>query len=117
MGTRILTEQQKENIAEKSNALLPQYQGDQAIIFGNVVTVREIWIPHVDPGSKEESKRGKRPGFPLPKKARPSPSAGKVLMTVFWDYKVKLLMHFLEHEKMITGQSYANLLTALHNKV
>ena len=49
----------------------------------------------------------------MPKKAKPIPSAGKVMALVFWDAKGILLINYLEKAKIITGEYYANLLNSI----
>jgi hypothetical protein len=51
--------------------------------------------------------------FPTPKKFRVEKSDGKVMATVFWDEKGLLLLEFMPQKITITGQTYANTITAL----
>ena len=51
---------------------------------------------HFPPESKAASIEGKHPSSPARKKCKTIPSAGKVLLTVFWDAQGVLLLDFLE---------------------
>jgi transposase len=44
-------------------------------------------------------------------------SAGKVMATVFWDEKELLLLEFMPQKTTITGQTYANTITALQEVI
>jgi len=48
------------------------------------VTVDETWVHHFTPESKMSSMQWKHTNSPPPKKARVTPSAGKVMATFFW---------------------------------
>ena len=44
-------------------------------------------------------------------------SAGKVMATVFWDEKGLLLLEIMPQKTTITGQTYANTITALREAI
>jgi hypothetical protein len=52
----------------------------------------------------------------VPKKIRSVPSAGKVMVSVFWNAEGIMFIDYLEKGKTITGEYYSNLLTRLDNK-
>ena len=43
--------------------------------------------------------------------------AGKVMVTVFWDAKGVIMLHFLPKRSTITGVYYANLLDQLRTAI
>ena len=49
------------------------------------------------------------PGSPRPKKFKTQPSAGKVMVTVFWDAKGVNMLDFLPERSTIIGVYYALL--------
>jgi len=55
--------------------------------------------------------------FPTPKKFRVEKSADKVMTPVFWDQKGLLLLEFMPQKTIITGQTYANTITALREAI
>ena len=81
------------------------------------VTVDEIWIHYYTPETKEQSKQWTSPNERAPKKAKTVRSAGKIMATVFWDSKSKILIDYLEKRKTITGQYYADILDLLNAKL
>jgi hypothetical protein len=48
----------------------------------------ETWIHHYIPESKQQSKQCTEVGCSAPKKTRSIPSAGKVMVSVFWEAEV-----------------------------
>jgi hypothetical protein len=54
---------------------------------------------------------------PTPKTFKVEKSAGKVKATVFWDEKGLLLLEFMPQNTTITGQTYANKITALREAI
>ena len=77
------------------------------------MTGDETWVYHRDPESKMESMQWKHKTSPTPKTFRVEKSAGKVMTAVFWDEKGLLLLEFMPQKTTITGQTYANTITAL----
>ena len=55
--------------------------------------------------------------FPTPNKFRVEKPAGKVTETVFWDEKGLLILEFMPQKTTITGQTYANTITALREAI
>src|SRR5215469_13856868 len=64
-----------------------------------------------------ESMQWKHKTSPIPKTFRVEKSAGKVMGTVFWDEKGLLLLEFMPQKTTITGQTYANTITALREAI
>jgi len=58
-------------------------EGDQFLF--NIVTGDESWIHHFDPEEKQLSMQYRHTSSPCPKKFKTMPSAGKILLAVFWD--------------------------------
>ncbi|GFV05259.1 histone-lysine N-methyltransferase SETMAR [Trichonephila clavipes] len=67
-----------------------------------IVTGDETWCHHYEPETKRDSMQWKHASSPPPKKFRAVKSAGKVLLTVFFDVQGPLLVEFLEHRKALT---------------
>ena len=62
----------------------------------NIVTGDEPWIHHFDPEEKRLSMQYRHTSSPRPKKFKTVPSAGKILLTVFWDSQRVYMTEFLE---------------------
>ena len=60
----------------------------------------ETWIHHYDPETKIQSMQWKHKGSPTTKKFKVFPSAGKVLLPVFWDAQG---VDYLQRGAIITG--------------
>ena len=50
-----------------------------------------------------QSKQGKHPGSPFPKKFRRVHSAGKVMASIFLDNQGAIMIDYLEQGRMING--------------
>ena len=59
-------------------------EGDQFLF--NIVTGDESSILHFEPEEKQMSMQYRHTSSPRPKKIKTMPSAGKILLTVFWDF-------------------------------
>jgi hypothetical protein len=79
--------------------------------------VDETWIHHYTPATKKQSKQWVPRGESAPKKAKTVPSAGKVMVTVFWDSQGIILINCLEKGRTITGASYSSLLDRLKTEL
>jgi len=90
---------------------------DPEHFFQRLVTGDETWVYHRDPESKMESMQWKHKTSPTSKKFRVEKSAGKVMATVFWDKKGLLLLEFMPQKTTITGQTYADTITALREAI
>ena len=82
-----------------------------------LITVDETQIHHFTPETKEQSKQWTEAGGSAPKKAKTVQQAGKVMASVFWDYKGILLIDYLQKGKTINSKYYSNLLDQLNVKI
>ena len=92
----MLTPENKQKRVEICDELLKRYreEGDQFLL--NIVTGDESWIHHFDPEEKRLNTQYRHTLSPLPKKFKTVPSAGKILLTVFWDSQRVYMTEFLE---------------------
>ena len=81
--------------------------------LSRLITVDESWVHFYDPCNKLTSMEWRAVGSSGPVKFKAQSSAGKVLLTVFWDSSGVLLTDFMEAGKTINGIYYANLLDRL----
>ncbi|KAJ8728788.1 hypothetical protein PYW07_006484 [Mythimna separata] len=86
-------------------------------IFDRIVTGDETWVHHYDPESKQESMQWHKKGSAPPKKFKVTPSAGKLMATVFWDSKGILLIEYTKKGQSITAASYATTLRNLKEAI
>ena len=81
-----------------------------------IVTGDEMWVHHFTPESKAASMEWKHLSSPVRKKFKTTPSAGKVLLTVFWDAQGVLLLDFLE-VGTINATRYCDTLSKLKEAI
>ncbi|GFW98758.1 histone-lysine N-methyltransferase SETMAR [Trichonephila clavipes] len=110
------TEQQKELRMGLELQHLFRYQEDPAFMK-RIVTGDETWCHHYEPETKRDSMQWKHASSPPPKKFRAMKSAGKVLLTVFFDVQSPLLVEFLEHRKSINPDLYCETLRRLRRSI
>lgn len=73
---------------------LSRYADEGEDMLNRIVTGDESWVHHYQPESKRDSMQWKHPSSPSCMKFKVTPSAGKVMLTVFWDSQGVLLAHF-----------------------
>lgn len=86
---------QEQRMAVSLEHLVCYHEDGNDFLF-RIVTGDETWVHHFTPESKAASMEWKHPSSPVRKKFKRTPSAGKVLLTVFWDAQGVLLLDFLE---------------------
>ena len=94
---KLLTQEQKDARRDISSDLLRAYRNAGEEFFRGTVTGDESWIHHYQPETRRQSMEWKHPGSPAPKKVKSVTSAGKIMVTIFWDEDGVLLVDFLEH--------------------
>jgi hypothetical protein len=67
-----------------------------------IVTEDETWIHHYEPESKCQGMKWKYPHSPAKRKFKTHPTAGNLMLTVFWDSQRLLLEHFQETVEQCT---------------
>ena len=101
------------------SALLKRFRSKDDFLL-RLVTVDETWVHYYEPENKAQSLQWVEPGSPRPKKFKTQPSAGKVMVTVFWDAKGVIMLDVLPKRSTITEVYYANILdqrrTAIREK-
>lgn len=114
---RMLTPLQKVSRVDVCRDLLELYNDNKEDFSFRFVTGDETWIHFWDPETKQESMHWKHRDSPPPKKFRTQPSAGKVMATIFWDFKGVIHIDYMPHNTTITGQYYAGLLGRLRESI
>jgi len=70
-----------------------------------VVTEDESWVYHYEPESKRQSMQWN-------KKFKTQASAGKVMLTIFWDVSGPILVHFQEKGQTVISARYSDMLVS-----
>jgi len=83
------------------------------------VSEDETGIRHWYSGSKQESMqwRVSHASSPPPRKIKPQPSTGKMMVTIFSDSKCVLLIDYLPDKTTMNGQYYVNFLFKLRQAI
>ena len=102
----LLTVDQKRIRMKISQACLDRFKRNKMDFKRRFITVDVTWIHHFTPEIKEHPKHWTEAGGSEPKKAKTVQSAGKVMASVFWDYKGILLIDYLQKGKTINSEYY-----------
>jgi hypothetical protein len=88
-------------------------------MLNRIVTGDESWKHQYQTESKYASMRWKLPSSPSTKKfnVTSTPSAGKVMLTVFWDSQGVLLAHFQKRGENMNSASYCEVLLKLRDVI
>jgi histone-lysine N-methyltransferase SETMAR len=87
------------------------------LIFNRLVTGDETWVHHFDSESKQESMQWHIKGSSTPNKFKVTPSAEKIMATVFWDCQGILMIDYLNKGSTVTGEYYADLMHRLRDSI
>ena len=68
------------------------------------------WIHYFEPESKRQSMEWKHPSSPAKKKFKPQPSAGKVMLTIFWSSQGPIFCDYLQDQRTIIVSTILTLL-------
>jgi hypothetical protein len=86
-------------------------------VLNTTVTGDETWMHHYQPESNRASMQWKHPSSPSTKKFNVTPSAGKVMLTMFWDSHGVLLAHYQKHGEYMNYASYCEVLLKLRDAI
>ncbi|UYV75970.1 hypothetical protein LAZ67_13001971 [Cordylochernes scorpioides] len=114
---KLLTLDQKAVRRKLSSDNLSLFEANPEEFVNRFVTMNETWAHHFTPESKQQSMQWRHSGSPPPKKAKTVPSAGKVMVSAFWDSEGVLLLDFLNKGQTITGNYYATLVKRLREAI
>jgi len=104
---------QKRQRCQWSEQLLKYFRRDPDAFLSEMVTMDETWLHHYDPETKQQSMEWRHSGSPRPKKFRVQKSAGKVLVSIFWDQDGILFTDYLPKGQTINAEYYSSLLIQL----
>ncbi|UYV83858.1 hypothetical protein LAZ67_X000442 [Cordylochernes scorpioides] len=99
-----------ELIVCEPNALLKRYEEKGDHFLDQIVSGDESWCYHYDHSAKRASMEWKRGDSPRPKKIRSQRSAGKVLLTIFWDVDGPICLDFLSSRQRMNSDLYCDIL-------
>lgn len=106
-----LTEEHRNNRVAICQRLLDRHANEGEAFLTRIVTGDETWVHHFSPESKRQSMEWKHPGSPVKKKFKRQPSAGKVMLTIFWDSQGVIMEHYLERGATVNSVRYSEMLS------
>jgi hypothetical protein len=87
-------------------------------MLNRIVTGDESWVHHYQAESKCASVvQWKHSSSPSSKTLKVMPSAGNVMVAVFWDSQGVLLSHFQKHGENVNSDSYCEVLLKLWDAI
>jgi len=107
---RQLTPELRERRADACEEILRRFEREGDGFLARIVTGDETWVHFHQPETKRASKEWRHSSSPKPKKFRTEPSAGKVILTLFWDEKCVILERYTPRGTIVTSASYSDLL-------
>lgn len=114
---RELTDGHKAKRVEAGNQLFLLLKTIGPEVYQWIVTGDESWVHHYTPETKKQSMSWIGPGEKAPTKFKTHNSAGKVMLTVFWDSEGVLLEDYLEKGRTINAQYYCEILEKLRRAI
>ena len=90
--------------------LLKRFEAEGDGFLGRIVTGDETWVHYNQPETKKASKEWRHTSSPKPKNFVTHPSAGKVLLALFWDERWVILEHCMPKGNTVTSATYADIL-------
>ena len=107
---RQLTAELKERRVDACQELLKCSEAECDGFLGRSITGDETWIHYHQPETKKANKEWRHTSSPKPKKFRTQPSAGNVMLTLFWDEREVILEQYMPRGNTATSATYADLL-------
>lgn len=105
-----LTPELKQRRVDACGELLRRYEAEGDAFLARIVTGDESWVHYHQPETKRASKEWRHTSSPKPKKFRTQLSAGKVMLTLFWDARGVILEDYMPHGVTVTSVTYSELL-------
>ena len=75
---------------------LDRYEKEGDAFLDRIITGDETWVHHYEPECKRLSTERKHLQSPIRKEVKSQPTAGKLLLTVFWGSQGPILEHYQE---------------------
>jgi len=105
-----LTPEMKERRVDACEELLRRYEDDGEAILQRIVTGDESLVHFYEPERKRQNIEWRHTSSPKPKKVRVQGSAGKAMLTFFWDYNGPILEHYMPRGSIVISATYSNVL-------
>ena len=100
---RLLTVEQKQQRIHDSERCLKLFTRNKKDLLRRYITMNETWIHHFTPESRSASAEWREEGESRPKRPKTQQSAGKFMVSVFWDMHGILLIDLLPKGQTINN--------------
>jgi hypothetical protein len=100
--------------AEQCLAIFNRYKDE---FFRRYIVMDETWLLHYTPESNPHSAEWTERDEPNPKCGKTHRSAGKVMVSVFWDARGIIFNVYLEKGQIINKEYYIELLDPLNDEI
>ena len=114
---RQLTKGHKQSHLEACFELLEYCHSSHKTFLQQIVTRDETWVHHFELESKRASIQWRHLTSPSSKKFKSQQSAGKVMVTVFWDSVGVILVDFMSKRATINSDVYIDTLKKLKARI
>ena len=111
-----LTEAHKQSRLEACSERLEYCHSDKTFLQ-QIVTEDETWVHHFEPESKRALMEWCHPTSSRSKKFKSQQSAGKIMVTVFWDSVGVILVNFMSKGATINSYVYIDTLKNLKARI
>ena len=98
-----MTAELKERRVDACQELLKRLEAEGDGFLGRTGTGYETWVHYHQLETKKASKEWRHTSTPKPKKFRTQPSAGKVMLTLFWDERGVIFEHYMPRRNTVTS--------------
>jgi hypothetical protein len=85
--------------------LLRCYEAKGEGFLERIVSGDESWVHYFQPEAKQASNEWWHSSSPKPKKFCAAQSAGKLMLTLFWDCKSPILEHYMPTHRTVNSES------------
>ena len=103
---RSLTTQHRRQRNAISSELLERFDAEGEAFLSRIVTDDETWAHHYGQETKRQSMEWHHPQSPRKRKFKTTPSAGKIMITVFWDTDGVILVEVKARGETINSDAY-----------
>ncbi|XP_054737659.1 histone-lysine N-methyltransferase SETMAR-like [Anastrepha obliqua] len=114
---RLLTPEQKQQRIDDSKSCLDMFMRNKSEFLRRYITMDETWIHHFTPESNRQSAEWHAAGESRPKRPKTQQSAGKIMVSAFWDAHGIIFIDYLQKEQTINRDYYIALLGRLKDEI
>jgi hypothetical protein len=112
----MLTDEMKAERVRISQELLQRFENEGDGFLYRRITGDKTWVHYYNPEEKRQSMEYWHKESPQLKKFKTQASAGKVMLTAFWDVNGAFLANFMERGTTINSERYIESLNRLKKR-